>query len=662
MTERFPDSFENQNSGDRLKPFSDTVLEEASGVFERPSLVQGMDLPQEVRAMDDRILEKQQQAKTRFMDRLKESAKKNPLVSAFLVAGALHLPITPQGQAVGAHAGEFIDEVRHSFIIPQRVGDVADALKQMLNRRLHTKTAEVSSYKQAIAERLSQGEDVSLEEAHFKLAELQGVPKEKLDAGRKYIDDFIETYSAQMNGKIDRALLEQMVAKMYEKSTYKWGSADPSSLGSTGERNCNAVEKALEMVLEGMIKRLPADQQSSYEIGRNYESQHVRALITIKEDGEKTYVLDGHVEEWKQKQIDGTATVSLKEAKRAMVAEKPMQVTAGAGSSVESGPAILVMTDQPVEDNIVIQGKLKGSDYVLAEARKDGDVPMPKFIPIPPDQIIELTMEDEVKTPEDPSYVHTYKTMPDRFDAKEMSEFFKKHHGSEVRIGIDPNVGFPNDFLQALSSIPRDEFPTSVDVTGWTELMKRKTIPGLDSFVSLLRKEHVQKVNLSINLLSLSDLESFMSLHSNVTIGSFGELGGYSKENEILRHSYYDVIRRAQSTPTLNFQAFHELLSYNNVDGEEPRYVDFADKLLQIDSKDRGFIVEVPSVMFGHTDLRAEAMSALKFRSDRFDEFFDNAKAFSLRAKNNERRIQQEFLDPKTGNTAVGYYESSYRM
>ncbi|MBI4138990.1 hypothetical protein HY479_02455 [Candidatus Uhrbacteria bacterium] len=348
-----------------------------------------------------------QQTRSEIAGTVGKWMKESPLLKTVLISAALHVPFSPYGKELMDSLKDHGAEVPETVLRPQGYDNMLETADRKAKREERVDADVVSSYKKDMRERMEKGEPVSFEELYLDLERLNGVSPERVERAKQEAHGRIERYSREMGEEIDPDELRSFVGEMYGvDSNYDWGQASVAEYFESGKRNCVAIAKAEAIVLEGVIRNLPPEARQRYEIGINKMKQHEVAALTIRsKDGSsfQTFMLEGGVATLEgARETEGTKTVSLDLLKQGIVSEKPIAVQAKAGE-IQKSPDLLVVTDQPVDDGIDVQGDLRGSEYVVQQAELQGV--KPEIVQQPAKEPMEVEILDE--GPQGPEVVAT---------------------------------------------------------------------------------------------------------------------------------------------------------------------------------------------------------------------------------------------------------------
>ncbi len=310
---------------------------------------------------------------SRRLSAFTEKLKKSRLLKTLIFATASHAAILNSDKIVDffkAAASRFENWDGH-VMTPQSEADRQNVGRLVADRESRINQSDLAGYKQKTREKLSRGEDVSFEDIEFDLEEKNGVPHEQVESARKKAHEKMDKWRPEFVDGVNVEKLDEFVKEMYgPRENYSWGQGIVSTYFNTGIRNCHTVAKGQLIVLDNLMHSMSPEAREKIVLGTQYVEAHEYATLTIlgpDKKPQKTYLLEPGIREVAQDLGEaGTATVSLGQLKRAIVAEQPVIVDAKKGD-VEKGPKVDFTVNQAVDDNIVINGPLKPSDFVLRE-------------------------------------------------------------------------------------------------------------------------------------------------------------------------------------------------------------------------------------------------------------------------------------------------------
>lgn len=265
----------------------------------------------------------------------------------------------------------------------------SDAVRKVVEKNVEERVKRkdedgLKAYKQEMADRLDRGEDVSFEEAYFKQAELNGVTHEDVEKAKKVVAGMVQHFSSKLEGGLTDGEIKEISHSMFATAEYEWGQGNVVDYFLYHKRNCVAIDQAQEIVFEKLIQRLPEDQRGRYQLGKRYENQHVIAMMGVAQSSDLPphhYVAlqSPYGVELSGRAPAGTATVSVKQVKSALAGKKVVvkSVEPKKGEpEVHSGPYIDAVVNQPVDDGIVVEGKLRSAVANERQAHQEGVLPM----------------------------------------------------------------------------------------------------------------------------------------------------------------------------------------------------------------------------------------------------------------------------------------------
>jgi len=311
--------------------------------------------------------------KDAYEELLKKGEKrKSRFILAALAAIGLHAPLTPQGREIMESILGTIEmkgvEGTYEILEPQSEVEKKEILERMEKRLKRADADGLEAYKGEQRKKLDQGEPESLKEMFFNLERLNGVPAPEVEAAEQKADEMISKFKSQMKGEISRGFINVVVHEMYgNNSNYEWGQGSVVKYFNTGKRNCVSIATAEQIVLEDVLSDLSEEVRSKIHIGREYQKQHVMATLTfdsqVGDIKPVTLRLEPPVGSRAENE-SGTAWVSLNTQKQALVSDKFVAVKSAGGGRIKSTPDLMIVSDQPVNEGIAIEGALRSSDYV----------------------------------------------------------------------------------------------------------------------------------------------------------------------------------------------------------------------------------------------------------------------------------------------------------
>ena len=311
------------------------------------------------------------------------SLKQSKLAKMLMVAAGLHVPMTPQGRTMIDRVVHGVESVNPNWfkegmvIHPQSDEKKAEVRAQIRERELRVDKKAVAEYEKKTAEQLAHGEHISFKRMYFDLERLHGVPAEEVAEAERIADSLIEKYVNEIGGSLDQQKIKRIVEERFgSEKAYDWSQALVSTYFRTGKRNCDSIDRALQIVLEGVIERLPESERSRYELGETAQKQHVIATLTVRHGGAPTtYLLEPGLRTLQGESPEpGTVRVNADFLKKSTVASEIVAVAAVAGKSGEVAPSpnIDVVTNQAIPRGYITTGELKGSSFNYEQAEKEG--------------------------------------------------------------------------------------------------------------------------------------------------------------------------------------------------------------------------------------------------------------------------------------------------
>jgi hypothetical protein len=329
--------------------------------------------------------------------------QKKPVKNRFgkMLAAAAVLHVVPFVPQIMDRFKSVEDEWSQENLVlhPQTKEEEIAVQKKIQEREARIDPKKVLQLKETYREKMERGESVTLREEYFDLERVMGVSEDVVKQAEDRADSLIQKYSQEANGDLQDPLIKRMVTEMYgPEEAYVDGQASVSEFFVNGSRNCIAIAKGELIVFEGVILKLPENVQKRYRLGLRKIQQHEIATLGLPA---QTYLLEPPISIEKQDaDLSGTANVSLDFLKKSLVSGKASSVNAESGGDVQSGPRLDVLSNQPVDDGIVVQGKLRGSGYVKMMAEKRGIKPQKE------DDQWEMPIEEEPKKTMESEYLN----------------------------------------------------------------------------------------------------------------------------------------------------------------------------------------------------------------------------------------------------------------
>lgn len=330
----------------------------------------------------DLPLENREPEKPNVFQRAYQSVKQSKFAKMLMIAAGLHAPMTPQGQAI-------IDRVVHgesrfgsdwfkknTVIHPQSDEQKTEVRTKIHEREKHVDKKAVTEYEKKTSEQLERGEHVSFKRMYFDLERLHGVPAEEVVEAERKVDSMILKYANEVGTSLEKQEIKHIVEEMYgAEKNYDWSQASVTEYFRTGKRNCDSIDRAEQIVFEGVIERLPESERSKFELGETAEKQHVIATLMDRRSARPvTYLLEPGIKTLEgDKPEVGTVRVDAAFLKKSTVSSEIKAVSAVAGKPGEilPSPDIDVVTDQPIPHGYLITGALKGAEFNYEQAQKE---------------------------------------------------------------------------------------------------------------------------------------------------------------------------------------------------------------------------------------------------------------------------------------------------
>ncbi len=313
----------------------------------------------------------------------------HPLAKPLIVAAALHLPINEQVEnAIENVAHEVAETLKapwdraHMVIEPQSQAQKDAVTARVTERESHIDQAARLAYKADAEKKLEAGKAPSFKRMQFDLDRLNGVPPAEVTAAEQKADALIGKYAAEAGDDLDADKLKRISVEMYgPDDSYRWDQASTSSYFNTGNRNCVAISRAQSIVIEGVLAHLPPEKRVHWRQTTQLVKQHeIAGIEHVGDDGQRDelYLLEGKATHtWNGSENEpGTATLSMDAVKKALVSAAPIEIrAAGAPAEIKDSPNFDFVSDEPTSLNIRIEGKLKGAESNVQEAKRQGIEP-----------------------------------------------------------------------------------------------------------------------------------------------------------------------------------------------------------------------------------------------------------------------------------------------
>jgi hypothetical protein len=490
--QELPEYLEDEVTGVRKRPLPDiTAQERDAGKKRREELVKRdderarqlerliqqveSDVPPDKRDELAPAVPDEPNIKPGFLSRLGLDLRKNRLFKAALVAAGLHTPLSPAGQRVLKDAIERVQsktewEKPGMEIRPQNQAERDAVVAKMYENGARSDAKARDETKDWLSSRLDQGQEVPLDEMYFKLAKTAGEDPERIKEAGERKDQLVERLAARMGGEMSETFIRSVVDEMYgSDANYDWGQASVTEYFMTGKRNCAAIARAEQMVFESLLAKLPPEKRKLYQLGLAMEKQHeIATLVFLNDDGSvnrtiylqpPTRIVQGARDE------AGVPNISMETVKRAMVSKAPIAVRAPEkpGEEVDDSPDIDIITVDPVQLNLKVEGKLRGSDYVVRVAEERGIKP----VKAPPEKLIGVQEMD----------IESYRGN-DGERAEKAQEI--RRHAEETIAGFDQDSKFVVDIdasgmrtaeeFRILNDWHSDRFPGQIKISYIGEL------------------------------------------------------------------------------------------------------------------------------------------------------------------------------------------------
>lgn len=331
--------------------------------------------------------EKEEPPKKGILKKLSE----HPLAKAALISGALHLPLQKDvGNALERAAHETTEAMKdvwdreHRVLDPQSKEQKAAVRARVADREGRIDRDARLAYKAEAAKKLEAGEGPSFKRVQFDLEKLNGMPPDEVAKAERKADELIAKYAVEVGNDLDEEELKRISSELYgPDKAYDWGQASVTRYFNDGERNCVAISRAQSIVLEGVLAKLPPEKRAHWRQTTQIVKQHeIAGIEHVGDDGKRDalYLLEG---KWTRKwtgteEEPGTATLQMDMVKKALVSSSPVEVkAAGKPGEVKDSPRIDAVTDEPAALNVKVEGKLKGAEFNVQQAKRDGIEPRP---------------------------------------------------------------------------------------------------------------------------------------------------------------------------------------------------------------------------------------------------------------------------------------------
>ena len=340
--------------------------------------------------------------------RKKAQRKRQMLIGAAAISAsaAVHAPFAP---GVVETYREIKDFIQRPMIHPQSLEQRLQVLKRKIERKLRIDHDDLQKYREETAQQLERGEDVDGIDLVFDLEKKNGMPEAEVEAARKLAHADVEKYVREFGAELDVTELDRFSKEMYANAQFTWGETSATDYYIRHIRDCVAIARVQQMVLDGVVKRMASDAQKTWTLGTMFQHQH--EVFTVKEFDPRTsmekaqWALEDGAHAMTEAEKVGTATISLDQVKQALVSSKPVVADANqGGGKVEIDPGVNIdaPSDEPAPLNVSVRGKLRGSTWRVAELQKEGFDVKPIEIPyIHEEGAMEVEILPEQATKED---------------------------------------------------------------------------------------------------------------------------------------------------------------------------------------------------------------------------------------------------------------------
>lgn len=312
--------------------------------------------------------------------KIKEWATRNSIVKMAAVAGTsvgIHAALLSHPMEDGEMKRKWEEE---GAVIRLQSQEEQEMVQQKITEReARIDHAALASYKTVMSQKIERGEPVTFTDLYFSLEEKNGVLPEDVAEARQGAQKMIDVFSADVGDELSEGEIKDIVQEMYgEKDNYDAGQASVTEYfkaynqGKKPKRNCVTIDRAEQIVFEGIVTRLPKEEGKKFSIGEMTVKQHKIATLTWRDGSEeRLFPLEPDQPERTVQPEAGIAKVDASFLKIAAVAEKPLRVSAGKGE-VPPSPDIEAKTNEPFSSGYTVDGPLIASDFVRAEVIRKG--------------------------------------------------------------------------------------------------------------------------------------------------------------------------------------------------------------------------------------------------------------------------------------------------
>ena len=327
--------------------------------------------------------------------------------AAIAASSAIHAPFAPR---VLETYQETVESMHRPHVRPQSDADRAEVEQRVEARHRRIDSKDLNQYKEQVVQQLERGESIDAIDLVFAMEEKNGVPHEEVEFAKRAARADVERYVTAFGDDLDSSELDRFSREMYANADYVWGEASATDYYTKKKRNCVAITRVQQIVLASVMQRMSSETQKTWSLGSTFMDQH--EILTASEKDPSTgsekalwRIEDGAFAMTAGEQV-GTATIGMEEVKKALVSSKPIEMKAKQGDGktpIDAGVAIDAVTDEPARLNIHIEGKLRGSEWSVAQLQKEGYDVKPIQIPyVHEEGVMEMEFIDEERaTPGD---------------------------------------------------------------------------------------------------------------------------------------------------------------------------------------------------------------------------------------------------------------------
>ena len=339
----------------------------------------------------------------------KKSAQRNRRVligaAAIAASSAIHAPFAP---GVMEKYQEMKAELARVKIRPQSDAERNAVVHRVEGRKKLVNPEALRSFKESVAQKLEKGEDVDPLDLVFEMEEKNGVPHEQVEQARRAAKADVAKYVALFGADLDPSELDRFSREMFAKAEYVWGQASVTDYYTQKKRNCVAIARVQQIVLDAVIRRMSPETQKSWSLGSAFLQQHevfVASELESQTQKEKTlWRIEGGAFAISDAEKVGIGVIQMNDVKKALVSSAPVEVKANQGdgkTAIDKGVEVDAVTDEPAKLNVHINGKLRGSEWNVDQLNREGHKVAPINIPYMHEQgVMELTLLEPVSAEE----------------------------------------------------------------------------------------------------------------------------------------------------------------------------------------------------------------------------------------------------------------------